>query len=83
MGLQEERRITRGYGCLCMANSKSYIWAPLPVIADVALEECLKSVHKCMDAYHVDCTPPSGCACSTNFPTLCFTSHQVHVIGLC
>jgi hypothetical protein len=30
---------------------------PPPVIADVALEECLKAVHKQMDAYHVFLVP--------------------------
>jgi hypothetical protein len=35
------------------ANGRSYIWAPPPVIADVALEECLKAMHKRTDAYHM------------------------------
>jgi hypothetical protein len=34
-------------------NGRSYIWAPPPVIADKALEECLKAVLKRTDAYHV------------------------------
>jgi hypothetical protein len=32
------------------ANGKSYNREPPPVIADVALEECLKTVHKPTDA---------------------------------
>jgi hypothetical protein len=43
------------------ANGRSYIWAPPPVIADVALEECLKVVHKRTDAYHVFLIPRLYC----------------------
>jgi hypothetical protein len=28
-----------------------YIWSPPPVIADVALDECMKAVHKQTDAF--------------------------------
>ena len=38
-------------------NGKAYIWTPPPVIADVALEECAKAVHKRTDAYHVFLIP--------------------------
>ncbi len=38
-------------------NGKSYIWAPPPVIADVALEECTKAIHKRTDAYHIFLIP--------------------------
>jgi hypothetical protein len=38
-------------------NGRSYVWAPPPVIADVALEECMKAIHKRTDAYHVVLTP--------------------------
>ena len=34
-------------------NRKVYVWAPPPVIADVALEECMKAIHKRTDAYHI------------------------------
>jgi hypothetical protein len=34
-------------------NKKAYIWAPPPIIADVALEECSKAIHKRPDAYNV------------------------------
>jgi hypothetical protein len=34
-------------------NGRAYIWSPPPVIVDVALEECMKAVHKRTDAYHV------------------------------
>ena len=36
---------------------RSYLWTPPPVIADVALEECLKAVHKRRDAYHIFAVP--------------------------
>jgi hypothetical protein len=39
------------------ANGKSYIWAPASMIANIALEECLKAVHKCTDSYHVFLIP--------------------------
>ena len=39
------------------ANGRTYLWAPPPVIGDVALEECLKAVHKRSDAYHVIVLP--------------------------
>ena len=38
-------------------NGKAYLWSPAPVIADVALEECLKAVHKCTDAFHIFLIP--------------------------
>ena len=34
-----------------------YIWSPPPVIADVALDECMKAVHKQTDAFHVFLIP--------------------------
>jgi hypothetical protein len=38
-------------------NGRAYLWSPAPVIADVALEECLKAVHKRTDAYHIFVIP--------------------------
>ena len=38
-------------------DGKAYIWAPPPIIADVALEECAKAIHKRTDAYHVFLIP--------------------------
>ena len=38
-------------------NRRACVWEPPPVIADVALEECLKAVHKRTDAYHVFLIP--------------------------
>ncbi len=38
-------------------NEKAYIWAPPPIIADVALEECSKTIHKRTDVYHVFLIP--------------------------
>jgi hypothetical protein len=38
-------------------NGKAYIWSPTPVIADDALEECLKAVHKRTDAFHIFVIP--------------------------
>jgi hypothetical protein len=38
-------------------NGVAYIWSPPPVIADVALEECLKAIHKCPDAFHIFLVP--------------------------
>ena len=38
-------------------NGRAYLWSPAPVIAEVALEECLKAVHKRMDAYHIFVIP--------------------------
>ncbi len=38
-------------------NRKAYIWMPPPIIADVALEECLKAMHKHTDVYHVFLIP--------------------------
>jgi hypothetical protein len=34
-------------------KSRAYLWSPLPIIADVALENCLKAIHKRTDAYHI------------------------------
>jgi hypothetical protein len=39
------------------SNGKAYLWSPAPVIADVALEECLKAIHKRTDAFHVFVIP--------------------------
>jgi hypothetical protein len=38
-------------------DGKAYIWAPLPIIADVALEECAKAIHKRTDTYQVFLIP--------------------------
>jgi hypothetical protein len=38
-------------------DGKVYIWTPPPVIADVALEECAKAIHKRTDAYQVFLIP--------------------------
>ena len=38
-------------------NGRSYLSTPPPVIADVALEECMKAVHKRTDAYHIFAIP--------------------------
>jgi hypothetical protein len=38
-------------------NGQCYLWSPPPVIADVALEECLKAVHKRTDAFHIFLIP--------------------------
>ncbi len=34
-------------------NGRAYVWTPPLLIADVALEECHKAVHKRNKAYHV------------------------------
>ena len=33
------------------SDGKVYIWSPPPIIADVALEECARAIHKRTDAY--------------------------------
>jgi len=38
-------------------NGRVYLWNPPPVIADVALEECMKAVHKRTDAFHIFLIP--------------------------
>ena len=38
-------------------GGKAYLWSPPPVIADVALEECLKAVHKRTDSFHIFVIP--------------------------
>jgi hypothetical protein len=38
-------------------DGKVYVWTPPPVIADVALEECAKAIHKRTDAYHIFLIP--------------------------
>lgn len=38
-------------------NGMHYLWAPPPVIADVALEEALKAVHKRKDSFHIFVIP--------------------------
>ena len=38
-------------------NGMHYLWAPPPVIADVALEEALKAIHKRKDAFHIFVIP--------------------------
>jgi hypothetical protein len=63
-------------------NGRIYIWTPPPVIADVALEECAKVIHKRMDAYqkklYPDSTPPFGCDCCIKFPILCLNYPLAH-----
>lgn len=39
------------------SNGKRYLWCPPPVVADAALEEILKAVHKRTDATHVIAIP--------------------------
>ena len=39
------------------SDGKVYIWSPPPIIADVALEECAKAIHKRTDAYHIFLIP--------------------------
>ncbi len=57
-GIVDSQKDSRGIWIPTHArNGKAYIWAPPPVIAKVALEECLKAVHKRMDAYHVFLIP--------------------------
>ncbi len=35
-------------------NGRVYLWAPLPIIVDVALlEECLKAIQKRLDTFHI------------------------------
>ncbi len=34
-------------------EGKAYIWAPPPIIANVALKECAKAIHKRTGAYHI------------------------------
>ena len=38
-------------------NGRVYLWTPPPVIADVALEECMKATHKRSDAFHTFLIP--------------------------
>jgi hypothetical protein len=38
-------------------NGKAFIWVPPPIIADVALEECFKAIHKRTDAYRIFLIP--------------------------
>jgi hypothetical protein len=38
-------------------NGRAYIWSPPPIVADAALEECMKAVHKRTDAFHVFLIP--------------------------
>ena len=38
-------------------NRMHYLWAPPPVVADVALEEALKAIHKRNDAVHIFLIP--------------------------
>ena len=51
------RDIHRGWISKHANNGRVYLWAPLPIIADVALEECLKSVQKRPNAYHIFLIP--------------------------
>ncbi|KAL3826346.1 hypothetical protein ACHAXA_003670 [Cyclostephanos tholiformis] len=51
-----------------------YVWAPPPVIADVALEECMKAFTNARTritySLYPDSTPPFGCECYTKCLTL-------------
>ena len=38
-------------------NGKAYIWSPPPIIADVALEEWLKAIHKQTNGFHIFLIP--------------------------
>jgi hypothetical protein len=38
-------------------DRKAYIWAPPPIIADIALKECAKAIHKRTDTYHLFLIP--------------------------
>jgi hypothetical protein len=38
-------------------NGQCFLWSPPPVIGDVALEECVKAVHKRTDAIHIFLIP--------------------------
>ena len=38
-------------------NGMHYLWAPPPVVADVALEQALKAIHKRKDAVHIFVIP--------------------------
>ncbi len=47
------RKVGRIWTPLHATEGKAYIWAPPPIIADVALEECAKAIHKRTDTYHI------------------------------
>ena len=49
-------RVVYGYPLTPRQERRTY-GAPPPVLADIALEECLKSVHKRTDAYHIFLIP--------------------------
>lgn len=68
--LSPEEWFTRGHGMIGgnkdshgiwipdhAPNGETYLWSPPPIVADVALEECLKAIHKRRDAYHVFLIP--------------------------
>ncbi len=38
-------------------NGRVYLWSPLPIVANVALEECMKAIHKRTDAFHIFLIP--------------------------
>jgi hypothetical protein len=38
-------------------NGQAYVWTPPQVLADVALEECLKAVHKRTNGVHIFLIP--------------------------
>jgi hypothetical protein len=38
-------------------NGRAHIWSPPPIIADVALEECMQAVHKWTDTFHMFLIP--------------------------
>ena len=58
-------------------NGRVYLWTPPPVIADVALEECMKATHKRSDAFHIFLIPrlfsPSWIRLFYKLPDFVFT----------
>ncbi len=34
-------------------NGRVYLWSPPPIVANVALKECMKAIHKQMDAFRI------------------------------
>ena len=64
-------------------NGRVYIWSPPPVIADLALEECMKAIHKRTDAIHVFMIPRLYSTLWSHmfYKVSYFVSHLVHGIG--
>jgi hypothetical protein len=58
-------------------NGRVYLWTTPPVIADVALEECMKATHKRSDAFHIFLIPrlfsPSWIRLFYKLPDFVFT----------